>query len=113
MNETNFGNKNKGKINSLLDDNKLNNKMDISSRMSDNLSNMYSYTNNTYNQIKNEIDMNVYKYFDPTKNENIPRPQKRRINIKDFIFMIENSNEYIPSRMSLLNKTSLEFVKKK
>ena len=113
MNETNFGNKSKGKINSLLDDNKLNNKMDISSRMSDNLSNMYSYTNNTYNQIKNEIDMNVYKYFDPTKNENIPRPQKRRINIKDFIFMIENSNEYIPSRMSLLNKTSLEFVKKK
>ena len=113
MNETNIGNKNKGKINSLLDDNKLNNKMDISSRMSDNLSNMYSYTNNTYNQIKNEIDMNVYKYFDPTKNENIPRPQKRRINIKDFIFMIENSNEYIPSRMSLLNKTSLEFVKKK
>ena len=113
MNETNIGNKNKGKINSLLDDNKLNNKMDMSSRMSDNLSNMYSYTNNTYNQIKNEIDMNVYKYFDPTKNENIPRPQKRRINIKDFIFMIENSNEYIPSRMSLLNKTSLEFVKKK
>ena len=113
MNETNFGNKNKGKINSLLDDNKLNNKMDMSSRMSDNLSNMYSYTNTTYNQIKNEIDMNVYKYFDPTKNENIPRPQKRRINIKDFIFMIENSNEYIPSRMSLLNKTSLEFVKKK
>ena len=113
MNETNFGNKSKGKINSLLDDNKLNNKMDISSRMSDNLSNMYSYTNNTYNQIKNEIDMNVYKFFDPTKNENIPRPQKRRINIKDFIFMIENSNEYIPSRMSLLNKTSLEFVKKK
>ena len=113
MNETNFGNKNKGKINSLLDDNKLNNKMDMSSRMSDNLSNMYSYTNNTYNQIKNEIDMNVYKFFDPTKNENIPRPQKRRINIKDFIFMIENSNEYIPSRMSLLNKTSLEFVKKK
>ena len=113
MNETNFGNKSKGKINSLLDDNKLNNKMDMSSRMSDNLSNMYSYTNNTYNQIKNEIDMNVYKYFDPTKNENIPRPQKRRINIKDFIFMIENSNEYIPSRMSLLNKTSLEFVKKK
>ena len=113
MNETNIGNKNKGKINSLLDDNKLNNKMDISSRMSDNLSNMYSYTNNTYNQIKNEIDMNVYKYLDPTKNENIPRPQKRRINIKDFIFMIENSNEYIPSRMSLLNKTSLEFVKKK
>ena len=113
MNETNIGNKNKGKINSLLDDNKLNNKMDMSSRMSDNLSNMYSYTNNTYNQIKNEIDMNVYKFFDPTKNENIPRPQKRRINIKDFIFMIENSNEYIPSRMSLLNKTSLEFVKKK
>ena len=113
MNETNFGNKNKGKINSLLDDNKLNNKMDMSSRMSDNLSNMYSYTNNTYNQIKNEIDMNVYKFFDPTKNENVPRPQKRRINIKDFIFMIENSNEYIPSRMSLLNKTSLEFVKKK
>ena len=113
MNETNFGNKNKGKINSLLDDNKLNNKMDISSRMSDNLSNMYSYTNNTYNQIKNEIDMNVYKFFDPTKNENVPRPQKRRINIKDFIFMIENSNEYIPSRMSLLNKISLEFVKKK
>ena len=116
LNDTDISsrNKNKGKnINSLLDDSNLNNKMDMSSRMSDNMSNIYSYTNNTYNQIKNEIDLNVYKYFDPTKNEIIQRTQKRRINVKDFIFMLENSNEFIPSKMFLLNKTSLEFVKKK
>ena len=116
LNDTDISirNKNKGKnINSLLDDSHLNNKMDMSSRMSDNMSNIYSYTNNTNNQIKNEIDLNIYKYFDPTKNENIPTTHKRRINVKDFIFMLENSNEFIPSKMFLLNKTSLEFVKKK
>ena len=113
LNETEFTFKNKGKnINSLLDDSKSNNKMDLSSRMSDNLSNMYSYTNNTFNQIKNEIDMNIYKYFDPTKNEEIQRTQKRRINMKDFIFVLENSNEYIPNKMFILNKASVEFIKK-
>ena len=112
--DTSFKNKNKGKnINSLLDDDKMNSKLDLSSRMSDNMSNMYSYTNNNnFNQMKNEIDMNVYNSFDLNKNENFGRGQKRRINLKDFIFMLENSNEFIPQKSFMLNRASFEHLKK-
>ena len=109
-------NKNKGKsINSLLDVSKTQSKFDMSSRMSDNMSNMFSCTNTNYinNVAKNEIDMNVFKYFDSTKNDLIPLGQKRRINLRDFIFMLENSNEYIPRKVFILNKASLEHIKKK
>ena len=42
--------------------------------MSDSMSNIYSYTNNNnFNQMKNEIDMNVYNSFDLNKNENFGR----------------------------------------
>ena len=112
--DTSFKNKNKSKnINSLLDDDKMNSKLDLSSRMSDNMSNMYSYTNNNnFNQMKNEIDMNVYNSFDLNKNENFGRGQKRRINLKDFIFMLENSNEFIPQKSFMLNRASFEHLKK-
>ena len=80
--------------------------------MSDNMSNMFSYTNNIGNNAKNEIDMNVFNNFDPTKNILVPRGQKRRINIKDFIYMMENSNEYIPRKKFILNKASFEHLKK-
>ena len=109
-------NKNKGKsINSLLDVSKTQSKFDMSSRMSDNMSNMFSCTNTNYinNVAKNEIDMNVFKYFDSTKNDLIPLGQKRRINLRDFIFMLENSSEYIPRKVFILNKASLEHIKKK
>jgi hypothetical protein len=109
-------NKNKGRsINSLLDVSKTQSKFDMSSRMSDNMSNMFSCTNTNYinNVAKNEIDMNVFKYFDSTKNDLIPLGQKRRINLRDFIFMLENSNEYIPRKVFILNKASLEHIKKK
>ena len=109
-------NKNKGKsINSLLDVSKTQSKFDMSSRMSDNMSNMFSCTNTNYinNVAKNEIDMNVFKYFDSTKNDLIPLGQKRRINLRDFIFMLENSNEYIPRKVFILNKASLGHIKKK
>ena len=115
LNETDTFPKNKSKgknINSLLDESRINNRTDMSSRMSDNMSNMYSFTNSNINQIKNEIDMSVYKYFDPTKNENITKGQKRRINIKDFIYLLENSNEYIPKKAYLLNRAALEYNKK-
>ena len=103
--------KNKGKIiDSLLDDSQINNKIDMSSRMSDNMSNIFSYTN--INQAKNEIDMNVFNNFDPTKNVNIGRGQKRRINLKDFIFLLENSNEFIPRKSMILNKASFEHLHK-
>ena len=109
-------NKNKGKsINSLLDVSKTQSKFDMSSRMSDNMSNMFSCTNTNYinNVAKNEIDMNVFKYFDSTKNDIMPLGQKRRINLRDFIFMLENSSEYIPRKVFILNKASLEHIKKK
>ena len=116
LDDTDIGskNKNKGKnsINSLLDDSKMSNRVDFSSRMSDNMSNMFSYTNNIGNNAKNEIDMNVFNNFDPTKNILVPRGQKRRINIKDFIYMMENSNEYIPRKKFILNKASFEHLKK-
>ena len=94
---------------------KTQSKFDMSSRMSDNMSNMFSCTNTNYinNVAKNEIDMNVFKYFDSTKNDLIPLGQKRRINLRDFIFMLENSNEYIPRKVFILNKASLEHIKKK
>ena len=101
--------KNKGKIiDSLLDYSQINNKIDMSSRKSDNMSNIFSYTN--INQAKNEIDMNVFNNFDPTKNVNIGRGQKRRINLKDFIFLLENSNEFIPRKSLILNKASFEHL---
>ena len=109
-------NKNKGRsINSLLDVSKTQSKFDMSSRMSDNMSNMFSCTNTNYinNVAKNEIDMNVFKYFDSTKNDIMPLGQKRRINLRDFIFMLENSSEYIPRKVFILNKASLEHIKKK
>ena len=109
-------NKNKGKsINSLLDTSKTLSKFDMSSRMSDNMSNMFSFTNtnNINTNAKNEIDMNIFKYFDPTKNDIMARGQKRRINLRDFIFMLENSNENIPRKIFILNKAALEHIKKK
>ena len=87
----------------------------MSSRMSDNMSNMFSFTNtnNINTNAKNEIDMNIFKYFDPTKNDIMARGQKRRINLRDFIFMLENSNENIPRKIFILNKAALEHIKKK
>jgi len=59
------------------------NKLDLSSRMSDTLShNNYSYTNNyVNNSAQNEISMNVFTYFEPTKDGKIYGRQKKRINI--------------------------------
>ena len=111
--ETTHRTKNKGKsIDSLLEYSQINNARDISSKMSDNMSNMFSYTNNNINQAKNEIDMNVFSSFDISKNVNIGRGQKRRINLKDFIYVLENSNEFIPRKSFILNKASLEHIHK-
>ena len=117
LNDTDIStkNKNKGKsINSLLDESRISNKMDLSSRMSDNMSNIFSsYTNININNPKNEIDMAIFNNFDPTKNDISARGQKRRINIKDFIFLLENSNEFIPRKAFILNKASLDHLNKK
>ena len=117
LNDTDIStkNKNKGKsINSLLDESRISNKMDLSSRMSDNMSNIFSsYTNTNINNPKNEIDMAIFNNFDPTKNDISARGQKRRINIKDFIFLLENSNEFIPRKAFILNKASLDHLNKK
>ena len=88
--------------------------IDMSSRMSDTIShNNLSYTNNYINNTQNEISMNIFTYFEPTKDGKIIGRQKKRINLKDFIFLLENSNEYIPNKIFLLNKASLENSKNK
>ena len=114
-NDVSTKNKSKGKgIDSLLDESRMSNKMELSSRMSDNMSNIFSsYTNNNLNNPKNEIDMAVFNNFDPTKNDINARGQKRRINLKDFIFLLENSNEFIPKKIFILNKASIEHLNKK
>ena len=93
-----------------------NNCLDMSSRISDTMShNNLSYTNNNCfnNTAQNEINMNVFTYFDPTKDGAIYGRQKKRINLKDFIFLLENSNEYIPNKIYLLNKASIDNTKNK
>ena len=114
-NDVSTKNKSKGKgIDSLLDESRMSNKMELSSRMSDNMSNIFSsYTNNNLNNPKNEIDMAIFNNFDATKNDINARGQKRRINLKDFIFLLENSNEFIPKKIFILNKASLEHLNKK
>ena len=93
----------------------LTSKMDLSSRMSDTVShNNYSYTNNYINNsAQNEISMNVFTYFDPTKDGKIYGRQKKRIGLKDFIFLLENSTEFIPNKIMLLNQAALDNTKNK
>lgn len=88
--------------------------IDMSSKMSDTIShNNLSCTNNFINNAQNEISMNIFTYFDPTKDGKIIGRQKKRINLKDFIFLLENSNEYIPNKIYLLNKASIGNTKNK
>ena len=93
----------------------LTSKMDLSSKMSDTVShNNYSYTNNYIsNSAQNEISMNVFTYFDPTKDGKIYGRQKKRIGLKDFIFLLENSTEFIPNKIMLLNEAALDNTKNK
>ena len=93
----------------------LTSKMDLSSRMSDTVShNNYSYTNNYINNsAQNEISMNVFTYFDPTKDGKIYGRQKKRIGLKDFIFLLENSTEFIPNKIMILNEAALDNTKNK
>ena len=77
------------------------------------MSGMHSgLNNNNSNQLSNEININVFSSFDPKKNRIISSGQKRRINLKDLIFLLENSTEYIPKKYTYLNKASLEHMKK-
>ena len=103
-------------LTNLIDGGSSNN-MEMSSKMSDTMShNNLSYNNtNSYmnNSVQNEIHMNIFTYFDPTKDVKIYGRQKKRINLKDFIFLLENSNEYIPNKLLLLNKAAFDFSKNK
>ena len=103
-------------LTNLIDGGSSNN-MEMSSKMSDTMShNNLSYNNtNSYmnNSVQNEIHMNIFTYFDPTKDGKIYGRQKKRINLKDFIFLLENSNEYIPNKLLLLNKAAFDFSKNK
>lgn len=84
-----------------------------STKLGDNMSGMHSgLNNNNSNQLSNEININVFSSFDPKKNRIISSGQKRRINLKDLIFLLENSTEYIPKKYTYLNKASLEHMKK-
>jgi len=76
-----------------------------STKLGDNMSGMHSgLNNNNSNQLSNEININVFSSFDPKKNRIISSGQKRRINLKDLIFLLENSTEYIPKKYTYLNK---------
>ena len=121
----------KNTLDTFLDDNNINknqsfasmanliegsstNMLEMSSKMSDTMShNNLSYTNYYNNSAQNEISMNVFTYFDPTKDGKIIDRQKKRINLKDFIFLLENSTEYIPQKVLLLNKACIDNVKNK
>ena len=90
--------RNNNSINNLLD-NSLN--REYSSKMSESMSNI-----NLNNNSINEIGMNVFTYFDPRDDGKIYGKPKKRISIKDFIFLLEHSNEYIPDKNFLLNQAS-------
>ena len=91
--------------------------LELSSRMSDTVShNNLSFTNNYFGSTaggQNEILMNVFTYFEPNKDGKIYGKEKRRINLKDFIFMLENSNEFIPNKMLLLNRAAVDITRNK
>jgi hypothetical protein len=92
----------------LIDGNSTN-LMDVSSKMSDTMSyHNLSYTNNYNNTVNNEISMNIFTYFDPIKDGKIYGRQKKKINLKDFIFLLENSNEFIPHKILLLNRAAID-----
>ena len=91
----------------LIDGNTTN-LMDVSSKMSDTMSyHNLSYTNNYNNTVNNEISMNIFTYFDPIKDGKIYGRQKKKINLKDFIFLLENSTEFIPHKILLLNRVAI------
>ena len=113
-NSSTFKNQSLGSFPNLIEQ-RSSNFLDISSKVSDTMShNNLSYTNNNYNNtVQNEISMNVFTYFDPTLDGKIMGRQKKRINLKDFIFLLENSNEFIPNKLLLLNKASIDNTKNK
>ena len=94
-------------VNSTLGKNDL-----LSSKMSDTLSvsegknvrGVGSINNN--NLVQNEINMNVFTYSDVTRDGKIFGQTRRRINVKDFIFLLEESDEYIPNKLWMLNKAA-------
>ena len=88
--------------------------MDVSSKMSDTMSyHNLSYTGNYNNTVNNEISMNIFTYFDPIKDGKIYGRQKKKINLKDFIFLLENSNEFIPHKILLLNRAAIDSTNNK
>ena len=97
----------------LIDGNTTN-LMDVSSKMSDTMSyHNLSYTNNYNNTVNNEISMNIFTYFDPIKDGKIYGRQKKKINLKDFIFLLENSTEFIPHKILLLNRADIDSTNNK
>ncbi len=91
--------------------NKVDDKNDIShfdsvSKISDN-NNSYNYQNDNIGN--NEISVNVFKSNDIKKNAKLIGTSKRKINLKDFIFFLENEFN-IPLKMLLLQKAMVKLT---
>ena len=90
--------------------NKIDDKNDIShfdniSKISEN--NSYNYQNDNIGN--NEISVNVFKSNDIKKNARLIGGSKRKINLKDFIFFLENEFN-VPLKMLLLQKAMVKLT---
>jgi hypothetical protein len=91
--------------------NKVDDKNDIShfdsvSKISDN-NNSYNYQNDNIGN--NEISVNVFKSNDIKKNAKLIGTSRKKINLKDFIFFLENELN-VPLKMLLLQKAMVKLA---
>ncbi len=90
--------------------NKIDDKNDIShfdniSKISEN--NSYNYQNDNIGN--NEISVNVFKSNDIKKNAKLIGTSRKKINLKDFIFFLENELN-VPLKMLLLQKAMVKLA---
>ena len=81
---------------------------DNMSKMSDNKSEMNATVHGgDIGGVNNELSLNVFKYNEIGKDEKLYNASKRKINLKDFVFMLEHDDGVIPLKMLLLQKAML------
>lgn len=81
---------------------------DNMSKISDNKSEMNTTVHGgDIGGVNNELSLNVFKYNEIGKDEKLYNASKRKINLKDFVFMLEHDDGVIPLKMLLLQKAML------
>ena len=81
---------------------------DNMSKISDNKSEMNATVHGgDIGGVNNELSLNVFKYNEIGKDEKLYNASKRKINLKDFVFMLEHDDGVIPLKMLLLQKAML------